>query len=289
MISKGIFESIETKIIGQLAKWLKVGEEEDSYLEPISDFLTKAGSKDIKLDFITLNYDLVFKKHFNSKNYETLLNSGFTSNGFTGFDNAGKEETRINYYKLHGSLNWYKDENGLVNSVDYNSFIENPSPEPMTIFGQGSKFLSVDPFITLLYDFKRKLEERDIYVVIGYSFFDPYINNLILEGLKKPSKNKKKMIVVNPGFLKQLLSTEEKKAENCDKILIDRFIDYLKSIQSSTYLSEQPNFNITEISTTDVKIFSLKTGEFFKEYFGDNAKELIQLSKELIKENEDVF
>lgn len=39
------------------------------------------------------------------------------------------------------------------------------------------------------------LEEADFYIVIGYSFFDTYINNIILQGVNQDPD--KKIIIVD--------------------------------------------------------------------------------------------
>ena len=117
-----------------------------------------------------MNYDLVLEKHFNNDDV-TLLNTGFYGNYFRGHNDSKFANTRINYYKLHGSIDWIKNEEGEIELLSYDD-IKNNFHKSLIIFGEGNKFLSVDPFLTLSYAFKEILEERDFYFVIGYSFFD---------------------------------------------------------------------------------------------------------------------
>lgn len=308
--SKNLFENLEERLTARLSNWLNLGNEETDYLNPISNYLTNTEEKGPTLEFFTLNYDLVFEKHFN-KNDETLLNNGFTSGYFEGFlNNADNTNHRINYYKLHGSINWEKEETGkikesfyhtdnnrvfirvdkdIVEEKDIDEFLSIPLSNAHIIFGQGGKFLTVDPFISLLYHFKQNLSQKDIFFVVGYSFFDPYINNMLLEGLSEESINSKMMVVVNPQFKKEtMLTVEEQDREDWDDLLKNRFIDHIQNIQKSTYLSDLPAFNLLEVSPQKIKIIPNYTRDFFQDYFTD-GKGFSQLLKELEQKETDVF
>jgi hypothetical protein len=286
---------------------MRLGQEDTSYLKPLDEYLKATETNSSLLNFFTLNYDMVFEKHFNS-NDETLLNTGFSNGVFSGFDeNPAAPNHRIRYYKLHGSINWGKDEAGLIKENYFYSekpdsfcvridketleeklvseFLLSPIGNPHVIFGQGGKFLSVDPFMRLLYHFKEQLSIKEVIFVVGYSFFDPYINNMLLEGLSKESVNPKLMVVINPQFSESaLLNEEEQKSLNQNEkteLLKNRFIDYLQKVQKSTYLSDLPSFNLTEISPNKVKIIPQKTIEFFKDYFSNEGNGFISLNDEI--------
>jgi len=266
-----IFQSLETKIRDELYTWLAVGKEKFSYLEPLKEFLEDASNAQINLDIFTLNYDLVLEKYFNCNDI-TLLNNGFYNNFFRGHKDDKISDTRINYYKLHGSIDWIKNEDSEIELINNDEIKKNLS-RSLIIFGEGNKFLSVDPFLTLSYAFKEKLEERDFFFVIGYSFFDSYINNLLLEGLRKTSDFNKKLIVVNPFLDKELLTSDELKLPQSEKenILKNKFIDNVKQIQQNEYLSDIPEFNITDIALNKIHIQLQKTGEFLKFLFRENG------------------
>jgi len=91
--SKTLFENLEEKLTARLSDWLNLGQEDTGYLIPISDYLKKSEEKGPTLEFFTLNYDLVFEKHFNMQD-ETLLNNGFTSGYFEGF--VDKTSVKLN-------------------------------------------------------------------------------------------------------------------------------------------------------------------------------------------------
>ena len=310
---KSLFVTIEEKLTRRLSHWLKLGNESTNYLNPISEFLQETEDNSSPLSFFTLNYDLVFEKHFN-KDAVTLLYNGFLNGSFSGFHSSLIQQNRINYYKLHGSINWERDESGLIkesfnysdddglinlkdtkdamNKLKVSEFVQNSIGNPHIIFGQGGKFLSVDPFISLLYNFKELLNEKDIFFVIGYSFFDPYINNMLLEGLSKDVS--RLMIVVNPQFNEkdyltslELMKSEQEKGE----IMRNRFIDHLQRVQKSTYLSDLPGFNLTDISPNKIKILSIKTADFLMHYFSPSAEGFINFNDDLnrIEEEANVF
>lgn len=300
---KSLFVNLEDKLTRRLSRWLKLGEEDTAYLAPISGYLKDTDEANPPLNFFTLNYDLVFEKHFN-RDAVTLLNTGFSNGIFSGFNESSNSNHRINYFKLHGSLNWEKDETGLIRETFYHSsesgyfsvrinkdstekasvsqFLQNSNGNPHIIFGHGGKFLSVDPFISLLYHFKKQLDKQEVFFVVGYSFFDPYINNMLLEGLSKEST--KLMVVVNPQFdEKQLLNDDELGKEDQEKseLLKNRFIDHLQRVQRSTYLSDLPGFNLTEISPNKVKIVPSFTKDFLKKYFTNESDGFVELHKEI--------
>ncbi len=300
---KSLFINLEDKLTRRLSRWLKLGKEVTNYLAPINEYLKDTDEETPPLNFFTLNYDLVFERHFNRDDV-TLLNTGFSNGIFSDFHEGLKQNYRINYYKLHGSLNWEKDEAGLIRETFYHSnesgyfsvrinkdstektaileFLQNSIGNPHVIFGHGGKFLSVDPFISLLYHFKKQLDKQEVFFVIGYSFFDPYINNMILEGLSKEST--KLMVVVNPQFgEKQLLNDEEVIKDEKEKsdLLKNRFIDHLQRVQRSTYLSDLPGFNLTEISPNKVKIVPSSTKDFLNKYFASESNGFIELHEEI--------
>ncbi len=128
-----------------------------------------------------------------------------------------------------------------------------------------------------------------MFFVIGYSFFDPYINNMLLEGLSEESIHSKLMVVVNPQFKKEnMLAVHEREREDWEDILKNRFIDHLQNIQKSTYLSDLPDFNLLEVSPQKIKIIPKYTKEFFLEYFSD-GKGLSSLNEEIEQKEDDVF
>ena len=102
--------------------------------------------------------------------------------------------------EFRGSYFLYKDKTYIDYDMDYDSDDEevrivdaSKNTSPFIVFGTDDKVISVDPFLYLLGKFREKLSQADLYVIIGYSFSDQHINNLLLQQLK--SNTIKKIII----------------------------------------------------------------------------------------------
>lgn len=251
-----------------VSDWTKFDESKaQNLLSPIKTFL--ATSEQVKLNVFSLNYDLVFESVFNTPTTR-VLDNGFSEKSDSekpdsekkvrfwsaDFDNK-LSSAKINLYKLHGSIDWEYD------TVSENILVKddiNDGREPLIIFGSYSKMLSFDPFLYTLSKFRTLLEEATIFIVIGYSFHDKYINNLLIQQLSKNTTEDdvpKKLIVVDPG-LKDITEAD--------------FAMTLKRIQESKSINDIINFK--QISPDRLKLIPMKTIDFFRDYFADNAKRI---------------
>lgn len=230
-------------------------------LQPIREVLNL--SDRIKINIFTLNYDLIFENIFNSPSVK-ILDNGFSEKDIsdsklrywaTDFNNE-LSPTKINLFKLHGSIDWEYNQDSEEISVKENIYDDR---EPLIIFGSYSKMLSFDPFLYILSNFRAFLEEATVFVVIGYSFHDKYINNLLIQQLSQNTKEDipKKLLVVDP-FLGERTESQ--------------FADELKTIQDSKSINDIINFR--QISPERIKLIPKSTSEFFKEYFANSAETL---------------
>lgn len=239
----------------------------ESTLNPIRELLNT--SEDIKLNIFTLNYDLTFEKVFNSPTVK-ILDNGFAEKSISGktlkywtadFNNANSP-TKINLFKMHGSVDWEYNQDSEEILIKENT---DDGREPLIIFGSYSKMLSFDPFLYILSEFRTLLEQATIFIVIGYSFHDKYINNLLIQQLSQNTHEDipKRLLIINPS---NSVKSEMQVAEE------------LKSIQGSKSVSDIINFK--QISPSRIKLISKKASEFYVEYFANSAKllkdELVQ-------------
>lgn len=154
----------------------------------------------------SLNYDLCFE---HMKPQDTVLETGFDGEGvwnsfrFERYD--WSVEPAVYLYKLHGSINWYRDKgegNVLRQSV-------HPTDEPELIFGTEAKLQSTDPYLFYVYQFRQYLLESKLVVVLGYSFNDMYINTLLKQALEH--RKDRALLVVdptnNPSFSEHIKAT----------------------------------------------------------------------------------
>lgn len=250
-----VFVDLQKFILDLLLNdWLRFSESKaKTLLAPLQTILTS--SENFSADVFSLNYDLTFETILNSV-HETVLCDGFENEAWKGHF----AERKLNYYKLHGSINWYlDDEEELIKKAQGTE-----SVKPFVIFGSDYKMHSFDPFFFLLSKFREKLESSILYVVIGYSFSDKYINNMLIQQLMFKRTNRL-MLIVDPCRASEQV-----------------FLEELSKIQQSRITTQPLNF--TKLSPNLIRIEKSTAGEFYQKCFANNAEYLSNLIKDLQKE-----
>lgn len=317
-----LFESLNLKLKLLLKdEWFKIDKETLGYLEPILNLLRSTADNPTSLDIYSLNNDVVIEEYFSDFNQQPFR--GFHQGEWRGLDREQNEAQfgRINLYKLHGSVDWIRLDDFSIwelgkvltnhfegNDEDFNEVIEasknNPFIHyPYVIFGQGTKTFSIDPFFSLINHFNASLKgtEKEYIFVIGYSFFDPYINNLLFDA----AKYNKKLIIVNPYLgpkslyqefnhngksvskPKSIESDQFFRVEFTKECTHSKFIDYFKNIQKNSFYSELPEFNNLNIRGENIEYIPLTTGEFIYEFFNNDGDLFTKLIQEFEKEKEE--
>lgn len=163
-----------------------------SYLYRFNDFIELSP----QLDIFTLNYDLCVETIF-TKQDRQLVN-GFTDSGWD--PSHLKVGSGIRLIKLHGSLDWLDHEEHGICAVDFPGHQTltraDMPPRPLLIFGTDQKTTGLDPFLTLLYHFSEALDRARVLVVIGYSFADEYINEMLRQ--RMATNPRLRLVVVEP-------------------------------------------------------------------------------------------
>jgi hypothetical protein len=145
------------------------------------------------LRVFSLNYDQCV---------ETLGGSGFTIEGGFGPKQRGTwewkrfgeeamktEPAQLYLYKLHGSINWKRDDHGdLIQNNYAGDTLE-------IIFGREFKLEALDPYLLYVSEFRRLTIEARLVVVIGYSFSDDHINKMLRQACKLDRQ--KRLLVVD--------------------------------------------------------------------------------------------
>ncbi len=105
--------------------------------------------------------------------------------------------TYIEYLKLHGSIDWRirSSDKRIVQREHTKSLRGEKYPEQLMIYPVYEKHISRDPYFALHYYFRYLLHINDVYLVIGFSFRDPSINNAFRDALI--NKATSRMIIVN--------------------------------------------------------------------------------------------
>lgn len=191
-----------------------------------------------KVNIFTINYDLLIEK--TAEDIEIVVN-----NGFVGFHNrtflpsvfklnlflreatTSKQFSRvINLFKLHGSISWrFNDENqnnpyGLEevqlpqHKIESSDILSDCIIYPI----QHKKRHSLDlPYSELLRQFVESLHKpNSALMIMGYSFLDEHINDLILNAL------------LNPDFHLIIFSYQLKDDLSHEQVFLKKLIDRSK-------------------------------------------------------------
>jgi hypothetical protein len=163
-------------------------------------------------NIVTTNYDLVVDNYYAET--DKPLRRGFEEDAHDKILNLRRIQTRstedeIQYVQLHGSIDWWlRDrDNQIVLRENPESFRGERYPGQIMVYPIYEKYISQDPYFSLYSYFRRLLYSRDIYIVIGYSFRDPSINNAFRDALR--NKSESRMIIVNPNKTNILKRVEE--------------------------------------------------------------------------------
>jgi NAD-dependent SIR2 family protein deacetylase len=168
-----------------------------------SNLLTRSS-----ITLFTTNYDTLLEDALILENQK--VNDGFSGAaiGFWDPDNSFNDSKGINIVKLHGSVDWIKDDNDRLfrNRYGVNYF---ESPLNVLIYPQATKYVETqkDPFATLFTKFRERLNSNSDHILVtsGYSFGDNHINSEIEIALKS-SSNKTILIVFIDDVNELLLS-----------------------------------------------------------------------------------
>jgi hypothetical protein len=221
------------------------------------------------LDDLNINYNNGFggglERVFNPARFRYTFSQKIDAN----LEKFEPLESMVYLYKLHGSISWIakKDGNSLfdIQEVSVEGGTEKTLYEPVLIYPtplkQGQS-LGV-PYSDLIREFQTKLSQANsVLFVIGYSFSDEHLNNIIYQSLtsnaslsivifgehkncplskindsriyriwgkiKHKSKNKSKKIHYFKYIVSKLLSNLD---ENKEKVLLDSFVKALKEEQ----------------------------------------------------------
>jgi hypothetical protein len=183
-------------IYSQLDKWLATPPASDvAYLARLAD-LCESG---IAVDIFSLNYDLCIEKSFFDSGRSFL--NGFSAESGWSPEGLVSPSVPIRLLKLHGSLDWIEDEIYGLCSTEYpvhshREDLKADGSRPLLIFGTAHKLSPREPFLTLAYRFSCATLYAPVLVIIGYSFGDEHINEIIRQAMRK--NRRLRVIVVSP-------------------------------------------------------------------------------------------
>jgi hypothetical protein len=157
-----------------------------TYLEPLLEFIDDSGC----LDVFSTNYDNSLEQLSDIRDIRCI--DGFDS---TGWNPQVFRERRgqLNIYKLHGSITWWRTEEGDYKSIpikDDKGAIELASGKTAVpfILYPGKKLEYNDPFFDILYELRRLLRTIRCVIIAGYSFKDKHITRIFQYAAKRNRK-----------------------------------------------------------------------------------------------------
>lgn len=145
-------------------------------------------NRDYEKEIFTLNYDLLVEKALERASLPYF--SGFIGNvkpffitdSVDDFQGVYVKQSWVKLWKLHGSLNFVKDTNDKIYIDNSGSSVA----ENLLIYPSMDKYLSSRkaPYISYLDRLRKYLVDKEkIVFVLGYSFGDDHINEVIVNGL----------------------------------------------------------------------------------------------------------
>ncbi|MDP3332027.1 MAG: SIR2 family protein [Methylococcaceae bacterium] len=182
-----------TEIIGSLDKPIVDIASHISFLKALFRTRVNLTSRS-NITFFTTNYDTLLEDAMALE--KIMVIDGF-SGGAMGVWNPNKEfnseitsPNQYNLYKLHGSVDWHRnDEYGLVRARYGTNYLSDLSE--IMIYPQATKYVETqkDPFASLFTQFRSVLNssEPNVFITCGYSFGDDHINSEIETALKSLS------------------------------------------------------------------------------------------------------
>jgi hypothetical protein len=190
IICKAIYESVSVAPVGGLGPYLSLAR----WLYAFH------ANRDASVEIFTTNYDLLLERSFEEVNVPFF--DGFIGSVEPFFSLASLEADQVDqgnrlraplgwtrFWKLHGSIAWRlrTTPDGSSTRVIRRGDLAPTTDEQLMIFPSRDKYVDSRrlPFLAFQDHFRRFLSNGEtVLLVIGYSFSDQHINELILDALR---------------------------------------------------------------------------------------------------------
>jgi SIR2-like domain len=248
--------------------WVQLKDERDaSYYQGLKRF---RDDYEYPLRVFTLNYDLCVEKGCKSVRIER----GFDENRkwdwrrFSSADGS-VDQKEIYLYKMHGSVDWTWDKDGILTHSDACSKID--IEKLAIIFGVTYKLQYVDPFLFFAYELRRwTLDQARLIITVGYGFADEHINAILRQALDNDPK--RRLLIVSPSWETGPKDREKEKTERLDF--------FRKRLNPEQYGQKKPDWDGKQLTW-----WPFKTSVFFqKELTRENLEALFPQEEDLFGE-----
>ena len=184
-------ETFDKKLSEKIVDFVTLDKETERRVSYYTKFYEFQRDIEASIRIFSLNYDQCLEK---SKPSGYDLENGFGEDNIWSADrfNAVSISAGIYLYKLHGSIDWKRDKSKGNVLVKYDV----PQPDAELIFGTDAKLQSIDPFLFNVYELRNYSLQSKLIIIIGYSFNDPYVNDLLAQALNNLSS--RKLLIIGP-------------------------------------------------------------------------------------------
>jgi hypothetical protein len=194
--SNDVFASLAKRMLNELRHEISVTRKEIGYLMP----LVVAASNPAQLRIATLNYDRSIELAGEACNIGVHT-------GIWEWVRAGRwtwPTTGMCLLKLHGSIDWAWCDDPPYDGRMPSRFVReiptsaSADSEPVLVFGLRGKLRAEGPFLSALAEFESWLSSAQRLTVVGYSFRDDHVNQIIRRWTH--DHRSREIILVDPGF-----------------------------------------------------------------------------------------
>lgn len=184
--------SFRRLILRALKRWMCP--EDTSVGDYYRGFIAVQRHLNYPLHVFSLNYDLCMERIGGP---EFHVETGFSDSGpnhhwdwerFEQSESGPNPLPQVYLYKLHGSINWKRDEGRNLFSVEQTENVEADRMD--VIFGRDFKLEAADPYLFYAYQFRRFTLDARLVVILGYGFADDHINKMLTQALKREEARK---------------------------------------------------------------------------------------------------
>jgi hypothetical protein len=150
----------------------------------------------------TTNYDLILERYDVNVEFPErhFLRRGFSRGGYCWNEpylDLHANDAQVEYLKLHGSIDWWlrvRDKKVVPRECTKSLMGELYRTRSM-LYPIYEKHVTLEPYASLYGHFRQWLSRDEVYIVIGYSFRDPSINNAFRDALTRTAGSR--LILIN--------------------------------------------------------------------------------------------
>src|ERR1044072_4095894 len=171
------YKELARAMLSELRNLIWTTPKDASYLVPLVADLVEG----TPVAIATLNYDLTIEQAAEQASVSCTTGiEQWLQDGDWHWPDSG-----VRLLKLHGSINWvwerqeHQDGQLPIDAIRITDEPANDWDRPAVVFGQRGKLRAEGPFLPLLAEFERHLSQSKHLLVVGYSFRDPHVNEVI--------------------------------------------------------------------------------------------------------------